>query len=66
MDHFNRFTACACMGPMYGEPKCYCAMKREGLPLNEAARAIEEERAKKQLEALFATSGPFHRPVPST
>lgn len=30
---------CACMGPMFGEPLCWCDMKRAGLPLNEAARA---------------------------
>lgn len=43
-------TPCACLGPMYGEPYCYCTMKQLGLPLNEPARKIEEERAKKEWE----------------
>lgn len=43
-------TPCACLGPMYGEPHCYCKMVQFGLPLNEPARKIEEERAKKQWE----------------
>lgn len=25
------FNLCACMGPRYGDPYCYCEMKRRGL-----------------------------------
>lgn len=45
-------TPCACLGPMYGEPHCYCKMQQLGLPLNELARKLEEERAKEQLKNL--------------
>lgn len=44
----NKFTLCACMGPMYGEPHCICKMKTLGLKLNEEARAAENARAKEQ------------------
>ena len=55
----NRFVPCACLGPMYGEPHCICEMRRRGLPLNEAARASDEARAKEQLEKLFGPGGAF-------
>lgn len=51
--------ACACMGPMYGEPYCYCSMKSRGLekemeenPLRIAAnqRLLE---SMKDLEKFF-------------
>ena len=47
LEHF-----CACMGPMYGEPYCYCTMKREGLSLNTEARELERKRAQGQLVNL--------------
>lgn len=46
-------TPCACLGPMYGEPYCYCKMQQLGLPLNEPARKLEEERAAEQLKELI-------------
>jgi hypothetical protein len=49
----TEFSACACMGPMYNEPHCYCQMMRLGLPLNEAARKVEKDRLLAGLEALF-------------
>ena len=45
-------TFCGCLGPMYGEPYCICTMERLGIPLNEAARKIENERAQEQLKNL--------------
>ena len=42
------FSACACMGEMYGEPHCYCTMKRLGLPLNTEAREAERIRSEAQ------------------
>lgn len=56
---------CACMGPMYGEPYCYCRMVSGNHPLNEPARAIEHERSRKQLDALFGPGGLWHRPPPT-
>jgi hypothetical protein len=49
----NGISACACMGPMYNEPHCYCEMVQLGLPLNEAARKVERDRFIASLEALF-------------
>lgn len=28
----EQLSACACLGPQFNEPKCPCAMRREGLP----------------------------------
>ncbi len=42
-------SPCACLGPMYGEPHCFCEMQRKGLPLNTAARAAEDARSAAQL-----------------
>lgn len=53
-------SMCGCMGPMYGEPHCYCSMVRLGLPLSperEAANAA----ANKRLSALFEPGGFFAR-----
>lgn len=58
----GEISMCGCMGPMYGEPHCYCTMKQKGMPLNEAARAIEKERTQKQLDALFGPGGAFDWP----
>jgi hypothetical protein len=42
-------TACACIGPEYGEPHCYCEMKRKGLPLNREARDADAKQFKEAL-----------------
>lgn len=34
---------CACMGPLRGDPYCYCEMKRRGL---EPTQATDEEKEK--------------------
>lgn len=52
-------NACACLGPMYGEPKCYCQMVALKLPLNEAAREAERIRSEEQLAKLFGPGGLF-------
>lgn len=49
--------ACACMGPMYGEPHCYCRMVSSGMPLNAEDRAKAAARAQAQLQSLFSHNG---------
>ena len=55
----SKLTICGCLGPMYGEPHCYCTMKRLNLPLNESARAEEQKRSEAQLKTLFSPGGLF-------
>lgn len=55
-------SACACMGPMYGEPLCYCRMVAGNHPLNTVAREAEEKRSRIQMAALFAPGGIWYRP----
>lgn len=46
---------CACMGPMYGEPYCYCSMKSRGLEKEmdeNPFRIAANERAKGGLKGL--------------
>lgn len=50
---------CACMGPMYGEPECYCSMVRLNLPLNESAREADRLRFDAQMTKLFEPGGLF-------
>jgi hypothetical protein len=44
---------CACMGPMYDEPYCYCEMQRRGLQLNTEARAEAERQLRESLNRVF-------------
>jgi hypothetical protein len=44
---------CACMGPMYNEPHCYCKMKQLGLPLNETDRNKDEKQFKEAIKNIF-------------
>lgn len=60
----GEISMCGCMGPMYGEPYCPCAMKRNGLEKmmdENPLRIAEEERARKQWESFdwskFETKG---------
>jgi len=55
----GEISMCACMGPMYGEPHCYCTMQRLGLPLNQAEREKDRIRLEAQLAKLFGHSGAF-------
>lgn len=55
-------SACACMGPMFGESHCPCVMDRLGYPKNLELRAAEQARAEVQIQALFGPGGPFHNP----
>lgn len=48
---------CACMGPRYDEPYCYCEMKRRGLPLNEPARKEAEQCLKEAMDRMFGKEG---------
>lgn len=51
--------ACACMGPVYGEPHCPCDMERRGLPSSpEHIAAIKESERK--LTELFGPGGEYH------
>ncbi len=50
---------CACMGPMYGEPYCYCKMKSMGFekqmdenPLRIAANQRDREGLEKFFEMM--------------
>ena len=52
-------NACACMGPMYNEPHCYCRMVSMKLPLNTQAREAERQRSEEQLTKLFGPGGLF-------
>lgn len=52
-----QFGACACMGPIYGEPFCPCEMKRKGLPCS-AGHIEAHEKAVKQWRELV-NSGAF-------
>lgn len=45
---------CACLGPVYGEPYCSCEMQRRGLPLNEEARAKDQQALKESISAFLA------------
>ena len=46
-------SACACMGPMYDEPHCYCEMKRRELPLNTVAREADRKKLAEALDTFF-------------
>ncbi len=51
--------ACACMGPMYGEPYCPCQMDVRGLARS-AESIAAEEKANADLKKLF-DEGVFRR-----
>lgn len=59
MFDLSKVKVCGCLGPMYGEPHCFCTMERLGLPLNTEARAIEQKRSEEQLKNLFGPGGLF-------
>jgi hypothetical protein len=59
----GEISACACMGPMYGEPHCYCTMERLGLPLS-PLREEANKRANERLDALFGPGGMYHKEAP--
>lgn len=53
-------SACACMGPVYGEQYCPCEMKRRGLPSSpEHIKANEE--AERKLDELFGPGGEYYK-----
>jgi len=53
-------SACACMGPVYGEPFCPCEMKRQGLK-SSPAHIEANEKANEDMKKLFAPGGIFHQ-----
>ena len=55
------FAACACLGPMYNEPYCYCQMEARKLPLNDAAREVERLKDEADFKRLFGPGGEFYR-----
>ncbi len=46
---------CACMGPMYGDPHCYCVMKSLGLEPSAKYEwtAADEARLNEALSKVF-------------
>jgi hypothetical protein len=61
IDDINYSNACACLGPMYYEPYCYCEMKRRGLDMdNNPLRKAEEARSKEQAAKMFEPGGFFY------
>jgi hypothetical protein len=46
---------CACMGPLHGDPYCYCEMQRRGLNPNKAYEWTPEKKEKlsKVLDEIF-------------
>lgn len=53
-------TACGCMGPMYGEPHCYCTMKSMGLEKQMEAnplRIADTKQFRESMEKFFASGG---------
>lgn len=56
-------NACACLGPAYGEPYCYCQMKQKGLEdfmEKNPLRIAEEARDAAQWKALWEPGGWFY------
>lgn len=37
---------CACMGPMHGDPYCYCEMENRGLKVSEKYKMTPEQEKK--------------------
>jgi hypothetical protein len=52
-DSPGEINFCACMGPMYDEPYCYCEMLRRGLPLNNAERQKSEDSLRRVFKEIF-------------
>ncbi len=51
---------CACIGPVYGEPHCYCEMQRRGLPLNKEARDEDKRKLNEAMEKFFQENKNAH------
>lgn len=49
---------CACLGPMYGEPLCYCRMEQHVMDSNPIRQAADEASAK-AWSKLFEPGGYF-------
>lgn len=56
----DAITFCACMGPMYGEPLCPCAMSRAGLERSQESKDALVA-ANKRLDELFGKDGEFFK-----
>lgn len=57
------FGPCACIGPQYGEPYCFCQMMARGLPLNTEARIESVKLANEKLDAIFGKGGKMRQKV---
>lgn len=54
-------NVCACLGPMYNEPYCYCEMKRQSLNMDNNPLRIEAEaKSKEQMSKMFEPGGFFY------
>lgn len=51
---------CACMGPLHGDPYCYCEMQRRGLSPSKSYEwtPAEKEKLKEVLEHIFKWETP--------
>lgn len=54
----NAINLCACIGPVYGEPMCPCAMQRAGLESSQEHKDANAA-ATKRLNELFGENGEF-------
>lgn len=54
------YVACACLGAAYGEPFCYCEMRRNGLQEfmdNNPLRKAADENSKEQWKEFWEKGG---------
>lgn len=50
----GEFIACACLGPVCGEPVCPCSMAQAGLPMSKE-HVVANEKSKVELAEFFKT-----------
>lgn len=55
-DKQGMWSACACIGEVYGEPLCPCQMARAGLPKS-VEHVQAQEESKKRLKELWGVEG---------
>lgn len=60
----GEISLCGCLGPMYGEPYCYCQMKQKGLEAemeSNPLRIAEDERWEAQMKIAREPGGWLYR-----
>lgn len=58
------FSACACMGKIYGEPYCPCEMRNRGIPSSDAHIKANAE-AKIRFDAIDWSKYKIESPAPT-